>query len=420
MLNKIIFHIDFDCYFVSAHRSLNPKLLNKPIAIAKNEGKAISCAVSYELRELGIKNGDPAFMIKKICPRTIFINANYLLYINLSNLIFDYITKNYSNKFEMFSIDECWLDMSQKLEQKTNDQILDYAKRIQMDILKKFKIPISIGISHNKFLSKMATNLAKPFGIKLIDEDNLQLIWDLEINKFFGIGKSLTNKLNNFGIKKIGEIAKLKENSIEAISCFGKFAKKIIDTANGQYDEPLNEGAEMKSLGSEITFDFDNLDNENDFYLVLNDLANKVCQRAKSRGQFANTVVLRIRNISGKWISRQKKLNSFTNDVNVVAKTSIKLFNDLNRKNIKGIGVALSNLIFESNLGTQISLFESNNEQLNENNKIDKIIKDINLTMNKDIAKTGIDFLKEQKIKDKTHNNVKFINIDEKGEKKWK
>lgn len=420
MLNKVIFHIDFDCYFVSAHRSLNPKLLNKPIAIAKNEGKAISCAVSYELRNLGIKNGDPVFLIKKLCPKTFFINANYLLYINLSNLIFDYITKNYSNKFEMFSIDECWLDLTQKLQQKNDEQILEYAKKIQTEILKKFKIPISIGISHNKFLSKMGTNLAKPFGIKLINKDNLLSIWELEISKFFGIGKSLANKLNNFGIKKIGEIAKLKENSVEAISCFGKFAKKIIDTANGEYDEPLNEKSEMKSLGSEITFDFDNLDNENDFYLILNDLSNKVCQRAKSRGQFANTVVLRIRNMFGNWISRQKKLNYFTNDANVVSQTSIKLFNDLNRKNIKGIGVALSNLIFESNLGTQISLFEANTDHFNENNKIDKIIKDINLTLNKNVAKTGIDFLKEQKIKNKTHNNIKFINIDEKGEKKWK
>nr|WP_307923419.1 hypothetical protein [Mycoplasmopsis bovis] len=154
MNNKnIIFHIDFDSYFVSAHRSKDHKLKNKPVAVSNGLSRSICSSISYELKNVGIKVGWPRFMIEKKMPDTIFVEPNFDLYYTTSNNIFDYIASNYTANIEVGSIDECWVDVTSISEGKNPVAL---ARKIQEDIKEIFDIPVSIGISYSKWAAKMA------------------------------------------------------------------------------------------------------------------------------------------------------------------------------------------------------------------------------------------------------------------------
>ncbi|WP_406618225.1 Y-family DNA polymerase [Mycoplasmopsis lipophila] len=408
--NKIIFHIDFDSYFVSAHRAINANLRNKPVAVSKNEKNSICSSVSYELKNLGIKAGDPVFKIKKICPNTIFVVPDYYLYLDLSNDIFEYIQQKYSNQMEIFSIDECWIDMTDKVK---NINLLKIANNLKQDIYDEFRIPISVGISYNKFLAKMATNLAKPFGVFLLNQQNLEeSIWNLPIEKFFGIGKSNGQKLLNLSIDTIGKLAQLNPNSLEAISTFGKFAQEYINKANGISSDALEVTLDPKSKGKEMTFENGGITKEDVLMGVIDLLSKYIAIKLNDKNLVGNAISLRIRNQNGKWLVKQKLLNHYINNSEIIFKVGKELFFNFKQEYpIRGIGIYVNNLKKTLEIGKDVSLFdEILKVEPRKFYKVDKIINEVNFSLKKNVLKTGKDLLKEEQ--EHKSFNVKFFDND--------
>lgn len=395
--NKVIFHIDFDSYFVSAHRSIDSSLKNKPVAISYRPGRSICSSISYELKRKNIKVGWPKFMVEKKVPQTIFVEPKFELYISLSNDIFEYIAQKYTKNIEIFSIDECWLDATEITENK--DPVI-LAKQIQREINNIFDIPISIGISTTKWLAKMTTSLAKPYGVKFTKtiEDVKRDIWPLPIDEYFGIGNETARKLKKIGIKTIQNLATSKELDPELYKIYRKRTKNFIDEPNGEGEDNLTYNHnDLKGIGNEITFSGYSLDIRKDIYSTIKKLAKKVSRRAINRNSLGSVLVLTIRSEQGKWSNKQTKLDPASNDEEVIYNKAIDIFERTwNEKPIKGVGIRLNGLINEFDYFRQLTIFENDNEEDSLEEKTNIIIKMVNSKMRKKVLKTGYEFEREK------------------------
>jgi len=284
------FHLDLDAFFVSAERSINPKLNGKPIAIGgrsdpyifskkrlnrdiifQNSGAFVSAVFidkneknlpeyfkddgrirgivttsSYEARAYGIKTGMSIAEAKKRCKDLIVIKPNHIIYHKLSKQLREYMYINIPT-IEQFSIDEFFGDLSGWI---ADDKIYEFLVNLRDDIQKKFHLPCSIGIANSKWISKLATEYAKPFGVKKINNTN-EFIKEIPINKFPGIGKAMQNKLHKYKKFTLGDI----QDSKTLLYSWGNTGKSIYNRVCGVDNEVVEEKAKRKSVGISRTFD---------------------------------------------------------------------------------------------------------------------------------------------------------------------
>ncbi|WP_322962042.1 DNA polymerase IV [Mycoplasmopsis cynos] len=373
--NRYIFHIDFDSYFVNAIRTIRPELKNKPVAIAKNSIHSIAVSVSYELRAKGINAGMKVIDIKKIEPNTIICDSRFDLYSTLSSEIFRYLEKNYCSEIEIASIDECFLFFYHNQIQN-DEQALMLGKKIQSEILKKFKIEVTIGISYTKFFAKMTTNISKPFGIRLTNHNNYQNnFWELDVEKFHGIGSKIATKLRQIGIYKIKDLANCDFNNYSLREIFGTVGFKYQEALNIDHFDAYNSSTDIKGIGNETTFNTIT-QSEEVILQSLNSLVKKVSNRLKMYAKMGKVITLVVRKLNKGWVSKQRQILNYTNDEEIIKKVAYNLFYEyFYETELLGIGLRVTNLIESYNNFFKISLFEETN--CRNNSKIDGIISTI-------------------------------------------
>ena len=285
-------HIDLDCYFVSAHRTLDKSLHNIPVAVGgksnvdifshtrvkrtmatnrasfsskildsedekssndyfvdeNNKIRGIITSASYEARAFGVKTAMSVNEALKLCPNLKMIPPNYNLYDELSSKLKELLELEIP-LIEQFSIDEFFGDLTGYIKE---DEAEDFAKKLKDKIFKELNLPCSIGLANTKYLSKLMTNEAKPNNIKLLKKENIEeFTKNILIENFTGIGKSLCEKLSGYNIKTLGDIRKNK-------NLFYSFGKVGVDTYNrvcGIKDSKLNITKERKSIGIGRSFD---------------------------------------------------------------------------------------------------------------------------------------------------------------------
>ena len=285
-------HIDLDCYFVSAQRTLDKSLHNIPVAVGgksnvdifsktivkrtmatnrasfsskildsedekssndyfvdeNNKIRGIITSASYEARAFGVKTAMSVNEALKLCPNLKMIPPKYSLYDELSSKLKELLELEIP-LIEQFSIDEFFGDLSGYIKE---DEAEDFAKKLKDKIFKELNLPCSIGLANTKYLSKLMTNEAKPNNIKLLKKDNIEeFTKNILIENFTGIGKSFCEKLSGYNIKTLGDIRKNK-------NLFYSFGKVGVDTYNrvcGIKDSKLNITKERKSIGIGRSFD---------------------------------------------------------------------------------------------------------------------------------------------------------------------
>ena len=285
-------HIDLDCYFVSAQRTLDKSLHNIPVAVGgksnvdifsktivkrtmatnrasfsskildsedekssndyfvdeNNKIRGIITSASYEARAFGVKTAMSVNEALKLCPNLKMIPPNYNLYDELSSKLKELLELEIP-LIEQFSIDEFFGDLTGYIKE---DEAEDFARKLKDKILKELNLPCSIGLANTKYLSKLMTNEAKPNNIKLLKKENIEeFTKNILIENFTGIGKSLCEKLSGYNIKTLGDIRKNK-------NLFYSFGKVGVDTYNrvcGIKDSKLNITKERKSIGIGRSFD---------------------------------------------------------------------------------------------------------------------------------------------------------------------
>ncbi|BAP39362.1 Y-family DNA polymerase [Metamycoplasma canadense] len=407
---RIIFHIDMDCFFVSCERAKNQALKNKPIVIASNLKRAIISAMSYEVKEKGFKTGDPFYKVKNKIKDLIIIEPHYQLYSLMSTKIFKYIENYFSKNIEIYSIDECYIDVTE--EAKKYNSPINLAKEIQKNILEIFKIPCSIGISFTKFLAKMSTNKAKPFGIIQTNKEDIKKnFYDLPIKKIFGIGKASVPKLKENGINTYEDLVKC-ENNILLQKIFGKnyflFKQDLIgENLNKQHVLPK----ETKSISNSKTFMINDSDNKIFLINELKEIVKNICQRAKNLNLESKKIALAIRHRNKIWTQKSKTLSKWTNNFDDLWKNILILFNKMwNEELIRGLGASLSSLRTMFNNYHSLNLFEKNNI-----NKVSKIINQLNFHEGKNSLKTLLQYSKEIGLDEE---NIKFLRKNSKSTNK--
>ena len=204
-MHRIILHVDMDAFFASVEQLDNPHLKGKPVIVGGVSERGVVSTCSYEARKFGVKSAMPVFMAQRLCPKGYFVRVRYHRYKEISNKIFA-IFREVTQLVEPLSIDEAYLDV-------TNSRFtsgMEAAIYIKNRVFKEIGLTLSIGISYNKFLAKLASDWNKPNGIKVIEKDMIpEILLPLSISKIYGLGKKSVQRLNNMGIFIIEDLYSL-------------------------------------------------------------------------------------------------------------------------------------------------------------------------------------------------------------------
>lgn len=332
---KYIFHIDCDAFYASCEELRNPKLKTGPMAVGGLTNKSIITTANYRARKFGIHSAMPVFIAKDLCPNLILVKVDHPYYREKSREVFDLI-KVHANLFEQVSIDEAYIEID--IENPKS-----FAKNLQKQILDETGIPISIGISYNKFLAKLASDWDKPFGIKYIDKKEAERILpDLDVGKVHGIGKRATAKLNNIGIYKVADLLRLDRYFLEEL--FGKGGDYIYDVIRGIDNRPINPLRDRKSIGKERTFR-QNTNDKNILKDYLKTIANLIEIEMIKKDIRAKTVSIKLKDEYFKNQTRSITLQEpiFKAD-DIYEEACILLDEAFQGEYIRLIGISLSNL----------------------------------------------------------------------------
>lgn len=381
MSMQIIFHIDLNAFFASAETSVNPSLEGKPIVICRDSRRGIITTASYEARKYGIHSAMPLFKAKELCSHLIIVPPHFELYKTLSQEFFNIIAR-FSKQLEVASIDECYVDMTEYIQEKKINP-LAVAKDIQETVYSHLKLQCSIGIAPNKFLAKMASDMKKPMGITIITNNNYkEKLWPLPIDDMFGVGKKTSPKLHKIGIYTIGDLAKY-ENYEKIKPIFGKNALIFYQKANGKDFSKINSRHnELKSVGNSTTFETDS--NDEEFIKeMFKKLSLEVSSRAYKRQLISNSISITLKYTREKSKTKQMIIDHYTNDYDTIYATALLLFENIyHGEMLRLVGVSINNVIHLDELNQQLNLFDHTVVKSETVNETEEIIKDLNSSLN--------------------------------------
>ncbi len=359
-----IAHFDLDSFFVSVEIRNNPSLKGKPVLVGGYE-RGVVAACSYEARKFGIHSAMPMKKAMQLCPQAIITNASRDQYSKYSRWVTDIIASKVP-LFEKASIDEFYIDLT---GMNKFFGVSKYAKELRELIMAETGLPISCGLSSARFISKVATNEAKPNGfLEIPHGKEIEFLWPLGIEKINGVGKQTEQQLKTFGIYTIEDIAKTPVEVMERIG--GKWGESLWHKAHGRGSADITTDWEQKSMSHENTFDTDYTD-LSFLHKELVRLTEKTAYSLREDEKMTGCVTVKIRYSDFETTSCQETIDYTALDDTLIAKAK-----DLFNKNwVKGrpvrlLGVRFSHLI---PITMQMSLFDNNAEKLNLYKAVDEI-----------------------------------------------
>ena len=363
-IQHYIAHFDLDSFFVSVEIRNNPSLKGKPVVVGGYE-RGVVAACSYEARKFGIHSAMPMKKALQLCPDIIVTNASRDQYSKYSRWVTDIIASKVP-LFEKASIDEFYIDLT---GMDKFFGVSKYARELRQHIIQETGLPISCGLSSARFISKMATNEAKPNGfLEIPHGKELEFLWPLAIEKINGVGKQTEQHLKSFGIYTIEDIARTPVEVMERIA--GKWGEALWHKAHGRGSAEIATDWEQKSMSHENTFDTDYTDI--DFlHKELVRLTEKTAYSLREDEKMTGCVTVKIRYSDFETTSKQETVDYTALDDVLIGKVK-DLFNRSYQKGrpVRLLGVRFSHMI---PITMQMSLFENNAEKLNLYKAVDDI-----------------------------------------------
>ena len=342
---RVILHVDMDSYYASAEMARDKALQGKPVIIGHDpkggKGRGVVTACSYEARKFGVKSGIPISKAYRLCTEAVFLRPDFSYYNHLSGEVMD-LLREFSSKFEQASIDEAYIDISNKV--KDYDDVEPYVRKIKTALKSNFDITCSVGAAVNKSIAKIASDIRKPDGLTIVrPEESMKFLETLPVSKISGVGVKTTEILDKMDIKTIGGLA--KTDGKELVKVFGKNGVWLWGIANALERAEVQEIKERKSISHEFTFQEDT----NDPGLIektLSDLTDKVHRRLKEDGLYFKTVGIKVRYENFATFVRERSTMNYAADKEIIASQVSSLYQELHEKygKIRLLGVRLSNL----------------------------------------------------------------------------
>lgn len=385
---EVVFHIDINAYYASAHRVLNPELQGKPVVVAGSRRGSVVTTASYEARAYGVESAMPVEQALSLCPNLIVEKVDFDLYKRLSAQFFN-IIRSFSPYVQVASIDECYVDVSEVI--KKYEKPLDLAVDIQKTVYQKLLLPISIGVGPNKFLAKMASDMKKPMGITVLRIREVEeKLWPLPIEEMHGIGKKTVPRLKSIGVFTIGDLAKKKVSDVRII--LGNRAQEFIDKANGYDQSPLELVRNAKSMGQSRTFKNALYDLEEIRSAIMTEII-EIEARMEEQKVLGRTVQFSIRFENFQTAVRSQTFDYYLEDRYEIFERVMDLYAEFEGEGgVTFLSVSLSNLTPRNEAIEQLNLFDEE-----EKEDIDLVIERLNSHLGSNVFKKTKDLIKNEK-----------------------
>lgn len=289
-MHRKIIHIDMDAFFASVEQRDFPELKGKPVAVGGSKERGVVAAASYEARKFGVKSAMSSKMAFLKCPDIIFVKPRFEAYKKVSEQIHE-IFSRYTDLIEPLSLDEAFLDVT------SNKQGIESATEIAFLIKEAIKNELdliaSAGVSINKFLAKIASDMDKPDGLYVIPPDKIDAFLPLlEVRKIFGVGKVTAEKMTKHGIVFVRDLRRFKEDDL--IRLFGKSGGHFYRLARGIDNRPVNPFRERKSVGAEHTLS-KNVYNQSDLFEAIEGVMQSFQKRFEKVDVSAYTLTIKLK-----------------------------------------------------------------------------------------------------------------------------
>ena len=402
-MERQILHVDVNNAFLSwtainmLEKGSKIDIREIPAIIGGDETKrsGIVLAKSMKAKECGITTAETIYQARRKCPGLKIFSSDFKIYRKYSDKLYNLLLQ-YTDKIERFSIDECFLDMTEYL---MKDTLLNKAKEVNKRVKEELGFTVNIGVANNKLLAKMASDFTKPDRIHTLFKEEIKTkMWPLPISDLFMLGKRTVPKLYNMQIRTIGDLAKTNKELLT--KKFGKHGLQMWEYANGIDNSEVNYKKEKpKGVGNSITLP-ENVAQIEKLEEILLALTEQVTYRLRRYDLLANTVSVQLRTKDFEDTSHQGKLKHATSSTKEIYAKAKELLNQMYHKNmsIRLIGVRVDNLIEKDQL--QLSLFQDNTNEKQE--KLDKVIDELKVKYGyNSITRAGkMDIGKTLKLKD--------------------
>lgn len=347
-LNKRIIHVDMDAFFAAVEILDNGQLRGKPVIVGGTTERGVVSTCSYEARAYGVRSAMPIYMAKAKCPNGVYLPVRYWRYKEISNKIFN-ILYEITPYVEPMSIDEAYLDISH-IEKSS----IDIGKYIKQTIKRDIGLTISVGISYNKFLAKLASDWNKPDGLKTIEKEMLpKILFPLSISKVYGLGSKSVKKLNDIGIFTIEELYSLSQDFL--IDMFGKYGVEVFERIRGIDNREVEITRERKSIGKETTLRTDT-DDKKQLKAYLMNFSRTIANTMSSNDVKGKNITLKIKTSSFVNHTKSRTLSHYIYTDEEIYKEACSILDEIEfGEKIRLIGLSVS--AFKENTIEQISMF---------------------------------------------------------------
>jgi DNA polymerase-4 len=352
MMSKIIICIDMDAFFASVEQQANPKLRGKPIAVIGSGGRTVVTTRSYEARKFGVKTGMNIYEAKKLCPNLILVvgdNEKYTYTCKELSVIYN----RYTPDIEIYSIDEAFLDVTTTHHLFGGPEAIGAS--IKKEVKDQFGINCTVGIAPNILMAKLASDIAKPDGLKWVKpQDTEPLLRDLPVKELWGIGLATTERLEQLGIRTCGELGRAPASLLR--NKFGIIGETLKHMGQGRCDRPLIvKDEDPKSIGHSMTLPKD-ISDMAAIKAELLKLSSLVGRRARKYGFVGKKITLTVRYSDFKTFTKQTTLQVHSNSTHEIYHNALAILDSIKLANkVRLLGISLSQLMRDNE--DQLALF---------------------------------------------------------------
>lgn len=320
-------HVDMDAFFASVEQLDHPEYKGHPVIVGGLSSRGVVATASYEARKFGVHSAMPISRAKKLCPHGIYVYPNMARYKEISHIIYK-VMEEFTPIIEPLSLDEAFLDVTGITHKFTGPKALGRA--IKDRVFEETGLIISAGLAPNKFLAKLASDLDKPDGLVVIPYGKeCESLANFPIKRIWGVGPSTERRLKDGGFTLIKDVQALPDEN-PLVPYVGNQARRIWELARGIDERPVEPDRQIQSVGNEETYESD-VEDPAVIDLELHYFANRVAKRLRKYGLMGHTVSIKVRYKDFKTVSRQKRLDSSTDQERVIYDTSVLLWNKLMR-----------------------------------------------------------------------------------------